>query len=67
MNDLKYGHCLKQIIDMWSNGHGGTRGFHALESSCDFLLRWQIQIKRNATITFMRFIRFNASLKQLVP
>ena len=60
MNDLKYGHCLKQIIDIWSNGHGGTRGFHAFDNSCNFLLRWRRQIKRNATITFMRFIRWTA-------
>ena len=67
MNDFKYGHFLKQIIDIWSNRDGGTRGFHALDNSCNFLLRWRRKIKRNATITFMRFISFNGSLKQVVP
>ena len=47
MNNLMYGHCLKQIIDVWFNGHGRTRGFRALDNSCNFLLRWQRQIKRN--------------------
>ena len=67
---------LGQIIDHWSNGHGRTRGFHALDSSCNFLLKWRRQIKRirlfgsfdlgiqeeNVNI-FMRFIRFNVSVK----
>ena len=44
---------LGQIIDIWSNGHGRTRGFHALDSSCNFLLRWRRQIERN-----IRFLWF---------
>ena len=40
MNDFKYGHCLKQIIDIWSNGYVRTRGYHVLDNSCNFLLRW---------------------------
>ena len=27
INDLKYGHRLKQIIDIWSNGHGDPEDF----------------------------------------
>ena len=44
---------LGQIIAIWSNGHGRTRGFHALDNSCNFLLRWWRQIKRN-----IRFLWF---------
>ena len=47
MNDLQYGPCLKQIIDVWSNGYGGARGLHALDNLCNFLLRWRGKIKRN--------------------
>ena len=32
---------LRQIIDIWSNGHSRTRRFHALDNLCYFLLRWQ--------------------------
>ena len=45
MNDFKYGHCLKQIIDIWSNGYGRTKGFHVLDNSCNFLLRWGDKLK----------------------
>ena len=45
---------LGQIIDIWSNRHGRTRGFHALDNSCNFLLRWRRQIKRN--IRFFWFV-----------
>ena len=45
---------LGQIIDIWSNRHGRTRGFHALDNSCNFLLRWRRQIKRN--IRFLWFV-----------
>ena len=41
---------LGQIIDIWSNRHG----FHALDNSCNFLLRWRRQIKRN--IRFLWFV-----------
>ena len=44
---------LGQIIDISSNGHGRSRGFYALDNSCNFLLRWQRQIKRN-----IRFLWF---------
>ena len=44
---------LGQMIDIWSNGHGRTRGFHAVDSSCNFLLRWRRQIKSN-----IRFLWF---------
>ena len=37
INGLKYGYCLKQIINIWSNGHGRTRGFHALDNSCNLV------------------------------
>ena len=65
---------LGQIIDIWSNGQGRTIGFHALDNSCNLLLRWWRQIKRNICSfdlgiqegiinTFIRFIRFSASVK----
>ena len=74
MNDFKYGHCLKQIIDIWSNGYGRTKGFHVLDNSCNFLLRWgdklkgifdsfNLGIQEGIINTFMRFIRYNVSLK----
>ena len=30
INDLKYGHRFKQIIDIWSNGHGEPEHFMRL-------------------------------------
>ena len=30
INDLKYGHLLKQIIDIWSNGHSEPENFMPL-------------------------------------
>ena len=41
MNDLEHGHCLEQIVDIWSNGHGRTRGFQVLDNLGNFLLRWR--------------------------
>ena len=50
---------LGQIIDIWSNGHRRTRGFHALDSLCSLLLRWRRQIKRNIRILWSRHPRRN--------
>ena len=33
INDFKYGHCLKQIIDIWSNEHGELKDFMHLINS----------------------------------
>ena len=44
---------LGQVIDIWPNEHGRTRGFHALDNSCNFLIRWRRQVKRN-----IRFLWF---------
>ena len=30
INDIKYGHHFKQIIDIWSTGHGGSDDFMLL-------------------------------------
>ena len=45
INDLKYGHSLKQLIDIWFNGHGDPEDFMQL-IICVFPGWWR-QIKRN--------------------
>ena len=50
---------LGQIIDIWSNSHGRTRGFHALDNLSNFLLRWQRQIGRNIRFLWFRHPRRN--------
>ena len=51
--------ALGQIIDILSNGHGRTRGFYALDNSCNFLLRWRRQIKRNIRFLWLGHPRKN--------
>ena len=59
MNDRNYGHYLKKIVDIWSNGHGRTRGFQIKRIFGSF----NLGIQEGIVNTFMRFIRFNASVK----
>ena len=74
INDLKYGHRLKQIIHVWSNGNGDPEDFMHLIIR---VISWYVGgdklkgifgyfnfgIQEGIVNTFVRFTHFNALVK----